>query len=151
MSILHWRRELPSSAPTSQQLLVTGLHDETNTEWAKQVLAALGPQEQAERAYQAEPGQVLYAERDIGGWNNIIMAFEVELGLAYDWKRTVMMPRKDLWYLAGQTPKTMFDYFDEPTFRSVVPCIDYDPLLDLHKVTATPQVSPGEERVQLVH
>ncbi len=130
---------------------MTGLNDETGSEWAKQVLAALGPQQQAERAYQPEPDQVLYAERDIGGWNNIIMAFEVELGLAYDWKRTVMMPRQDLWYLAGQKPKTMFDYFDEKTFRSVVPCIDYDPMLDLHKVTATPHVSPGEERVQLVH
>ena len=121
-------------------------------------LARLGPDPSPVRAWEPRsPGRVMYADRDIGGWNNIIMAFEVELGLARDGGYAVMLPRPQTWYLLGQRPREIFDYFDEATFRSVVPCVDYDPLAVLHQVTAppppagAPSAGGGEDRVQLVY
>jgi hypothetical protein len=115
-------------------------------------LAALGPPPQRSgRAYQPQsPEHLLYADRDIAGWNNIVMAFEVELGLAYDWKRTVMLPKPQLWAHINQD-RHIFDYFDEGTFHSVVPAIEYDPVVPLHQITVAPTAPPSAPKVQIVY
>ena len=116
-------------------------------------LAALGPEVSPARAWEPRPGRVIYADRDFGGWNNIVMALEVELGLARDGGFTLMLPRPQFWDHLGKTPREIFDYFDEATFRSVVPCMDYDPYMDLHQVTAKPATADGfiADKVQIIY
>ena len=56
---------------------------------------------QAAAAYRAyEPTDyALFIDRDLGGWNNIRMAFEVQVGLAYKYRRKFVLPIKRRFYL----------------------------------------------------
>ena len=57
---------------------------------------------------------------DIGGWNNIKMAFEIIVCLATKYDRALVIPEKTQWYLVEGSDTHLFDFFDENTFKSFV-------------------------------
>lgn len=75
--------------------------------------------------YEPVSDMALYAERDLGGWNNIRMGYEVEVCLAYKYRRRMGMPRKARFYLVDTPAISIFDFYDEEHFKAVIPTVDY--------------------------
>ena len=70
----------------------------------------LPQQNQQFKFYEPAGDMALYAERDLGGWNNIRMAYEVEVCLAYKYRRRMGMPRKARFYLVDTPAISIFDF-----------------------------------------
>lgn len=83
------------------------------------------PQEAAAyRAYEAND-YALFIDRDLGGWNNIRMAFEVQVSLAYKYRRKFVLPIKRRFYLVENAGAIdMFTYWDKEHFMKVIPSVD---------------------------
>jgi GDP-fucose protein O-fucosyltransferase len=51
-------------------------------------------------------------ETDLGGFNNILMHFEIMVALAWLTGRTLILPPRTPFYLLGSTPRSLLDFFD---------------------------------------
>eukprot|EP00931_Biecheleriopsis_adriatica_P089808 TRINITY_DN63888_c0_g1_i1.p1 TRINITY_DN63888_c0_g1~~TRINITY_DN63888_c0_g1_i1.p1 ORF type:complete len:397 (-),score=62.05 TRINITY_DN63888_c0_g1_i1:49-1239(-) len=116
---------------------------ECSAKW-KEVFGDLTPVENpgapgSHLAWEPEGNRTLLAESDPAGWNNIRMSWELGVCLAYKSRRTYRLnhiPTESyadfrLKFLEnGQMRKlNLFDYYDEASFRRVVPVIlETDPL-----------------------
>eukprot|EP00041_Stephanoeca_diplocostata_P030446 m.921944 g.921944 ORF g.921944 m.921944 type:complete len:660 (+) comp23757_c0_seq63:204-2183(+) len=79
---------------------------------------------QSYRAYESN-GKGLFIDRDLGGWNNIRMGYEVQTGLAYRYRRTFSMPIKRRFYLVENAGAIdIFNYWDRDHFTKVMPTED---------------------------
>lgn len=69
------------------------------------------------------PDRVVRFEWDRGGWNNIRMQAEVMVCLAARFKRALVLPDPEKWYLLPGDDSHLFDFFDEAAFRAAVPVL----------------------------
>jgi hypothetical protein len=83
------------------------------------MLKALGPLENPTRIVNNST-KTIEPTIDIGGWNNIKMALEVIVCLATKYNRSVVIPKNTQWYLVPGENTSLFDFFDEDSFKSVV-------------------------------
>jgi len=92
-------------------------------------------------AYQPRGNSTLLVESDISAWNNVRMSWETAVCLAFKTRRLYRVPQipvdtyADIRLKFMQNGKlrklNMFDYYDEDSFRRVIPAtLDSDPLLD---------------------
>lgn len=58
------------------------------------------------------PGKYLAFQIDSGGWNNILMQFEIMAVLAWLTGRTMVLPPKTRMYLLGEGHLSLLDFFD---------------------------------------
>ena len=58
------------------------------------------------------PRRALAFEVDLGGFNNILMHFEIMVGLAWLTGRTLVIPPPTPLYLLGDEPLSLLDFFD---------------------------------------
>jgi len=72
------------------------------------------------------PNRIIRFEWDRGGWNNIRMQAEVMVCLAARFKRALVLPPPDSWYLVPGDHTHLFDFFDETAFRAAVPVLPSD-------------------------
>jgi hypothetical protein len=79
-------------------------------------------------AYHPKKGMSMYADKDEAQWNNVRQACEMSVCIAYELQREFMPPKREMWSGIDQ-PVHIFDYFDEDTFKSVIPTVEYTPKL----------------------
>ncbi len=60
----------------------------------------------------ANPSRYLAFNADFGGFNNILMQFEIMVVLAWLTRRTLILPPPRPFYLLGEEPYTLEDFFD---------------------------------------
>eukprot|EP00040_Diaphanoeca_grandis_P007824 m.42462 g.42462 ORF g.42462 m.42462 type:complete len:566 (+) comp19110_c0_seq1:135-1832(+) len=65
----------------------------------------------------------MFAERDLGGWNNIRMGYEMAVCLAFKHKRPIALPTAARFYLVESKAVSIFDYFDQEHFSKAMPTI----------------------------
>jgi hypothetical protein len=73
---------------------------------------------------------------DIGGWNNILMHFEIMVVLAWLTGRTLVLPPARPFYLLGSQPRTLLDFLDLESLRKyldVVAAEEFAPESCTHK------------------
>jgi hypothetical protein len=62
-------------------------------------------------------GRYLAFEIDLGGFNNILMHFEIMVALAWLTRRTLVLPPSSPFYLLGSEPRSLLDFFDLEALR----------------------------------
>ncbi|MCB2073719.1 MAG: hypothetical protein H6917_16775 [Novosphingobium sp.] len=75
-----------------------------------------GAAKEAERKY-------LAFETDFGGWNNILMQFEIMVMLAWLTGRTLVLPPATPFYLLGQEARRLEDFLDLAELQSRLPAL----------------------------
>jgi len=119
------RIELPSENNRTQ--------DQANKwKFAFGKLAPYGPNEVVEKAYEPLPNKTLYAEAEACGFNNVRMSWEIAICYSYLTRRTYRIP--DLYQHFGMQvplakfaewglPSNLFAYYDERSFKKVIPSV----------------------------
>ena len=93
--------------------------------------------------YQPRKGMSMYADKDEAQWNNVRQACEMSLCIAYKLQRTFIPPKREMWH-GIDTPVHIFDYFDENTFKSVIPTLDYSPNMKMKRLQYRREMSIDE-------
>lgn len=68
-------------------------------------------------------GRYLAFEADLGGFNNILMQLEIMVVLAWLTRRTLILPPAKPFYLLGDVPRSLLDFFDLEAMRNHVDAI----------------------------
>jgi hypothetical protein len=73
-------------------------------------------------------GRCLAFEIDLGGFNNILMHFEIMVALAWLTRRALVLPPSTPFYLLGSEPFSLSDFFDLEALRRHVDVLAADEL-----------------------
>ena len=87
----------------------------------QELIKAIGPSKVVLSKKQTDNLNTIQTTVDIGGWNNIKMAFEMIVCLAKKYNRAIVLPEPGVWYLIDDPKNSLFDFFDQKSFESVVP------------------------------
>jgi len=80
------------------------------------------------QVYQPTSKFGMFSERDLGGWNNIRMGYEMAVCMAYKYKRPMALPTAGRFYLVQSKEVSIFDYFDKEHFKKAMPTLpNYTP------------------------
>mgnify|MGYP005641884579 FL=1 len=118
--IENFKEDLLSTSSRDNLLLSTSSRDNL---LLSTMLKAVGPLENPKRI-QTVHRKTIEPTIDIGGWNNIKMALETIICVAAKYNRSVIVPKPTSWYLVPGDNTHLFDFFDEESFKSVVPTSD---------------------------
>jgi hypothetical protein len=75
---------------------------------------------------QFRPQKFLAFQVDFGGWNNILMQFEIMVVLACITGRTLVLPPATRLYLLGDEPRLLQDFLDLDSLRRYLPVLTAD-------------------------
>jgi hypothetical protein len=75
---------------------------------------------------QFRPQKFLAFQVDFGGWNNILMQFEIMVVLACITGRTLVLPPATRLYLLGDEPRLLQDFLDLDALRRYLPVLTAD-------------------------
>jgi hypothetical protein len=71
----------------------------------------------------AHPQKYLSFQKDLGGWNNILMQFEIMVVLAWITGRTLVLPPATPFYLLGEEPRRLEDFLDLDALHRHIPVL----------------------------
>ena len=71
----------------------------------------------------SRPQRFLAFETDFGGWNNILMQFEIMVVMAWITGRTLVLPPARRFYLLGEEPRLLEDFLDLNELRRHLPVL----------------------------
>ena len=71
----------------------------------------------------SKPQKFLSFHTDLGGWNNILMQFEIMVVLAWITGRTLVLPPESRFYLLGEQPRLLEDFLDLDALRRHIPVL----------------------------
>ena len=66
---------------------------------------------------------ILAFQTDSGGWNNILMQFEIMVVMAWITGRTLVLPPARRFYLLGEEPRLLEDFLDLNELRRLLPVL----------------------------
>lgn len=71
----------------------------------------------------SQPQKFLAFQPDLGGWNNILMQFEIMAVMAWITGRTLVLPPATRLYLLGDEPRLLEDFLDLDVLRRHLPVL----------------------------
>ena len=83
-------------------------------------------------AFQAQ--RFLAFQTDFGGWNNILMQFEIMVVLAWITGRTLVLPPAKRYYLLGEDPRLLEDFLDLDELRRQIPVLTAEEFAEFSKL-----------------
>ncbi|MFT4823325.1 MAG: hypothetical protein ACJAUG_001501 [Halioglobus sp.] len=84
------------------------------------------------------PRKYLAFQLDDGGWNNILMQFEIMVVMAWITGRTLVLPPAKPLYLLGDTPRLLEDFLDLSELRRQLPVITAEEFFEFSSVNREP-------------
>ena len=72
------------------------------------------------------PSKCLAFQADLGGFNNILMNFEIMVVLAALTGRTLILPPPEPFYLLGDAPRSLLDFFDRSSLERHIHLVTAD-------------------------
>ena len=73
-------------------------------------------------------------QTDLGGWNNILMQFEIMVVLAWITGRTLVLPPAKRFYLLGDEPRLLEEFLDLASLRRHIPVLTADEFAEALKL-----------------
>jgi len=83
----------------------------------------------------SQPHRFLAFQTDLGGWNNILMQFEIMVVLAWITRRTLVLPPAKPFYLLGEEPRLLEDFLDLKALRRQLPVLTAEEFVEVSKLT----------------
>jgi hypothetical protein len=85
-------------------------------------------------ARDTRPRKYLAFEIDLGGFNNILMHFEIMVVLASLTGRTLVLPPRTPFYLLGSAPRSLLDFFDRHALQGHIDVVKADEFAAQHEL-----------------
>ena len=82
----------------------------------------------------SQPQRFLAFQTDFGGWNNILMQFEIMVVMAWITGRTLVLPPAKPFYLLGEEPRLLEDFLDLNDLRRQIPVLTAEEFVAFSKL-----------------
>ena len=83
----------------------------------------------------SQPQKFLAFQTDFGGWNNILMQFEIMVVMAWITGRTLVLPPAKPFYLLGEEPRLLEDFLDLNELRRQIPVLTAEEFVEFSKLS----------------
>lgn len=97
----------------------------------------------------SQPHRYLAFQTDLGGWNNILMQFEIMVVLAWITGRTLVLPPAKPFYLLGEEPRLLEDFLDLNQLRRQLSVLTAKEFVEVSKLDR--EIAADEKYHEFMH